>query len=113
MKMLDLILNFLPEWLSLRKTPMSPSRWRAWGRIRKLGSVLFVVIFTSCVGSLLFAIDLLWEVTIEHKMVDSSDRTLIALYWFSGALIVGAVEWVLNERRFRLPPKSIQGELVN
>ncbi|MGA3031895.1 MAG: hypothetical protein ABSD70_01335 [Terracidiphilus sp.] len=104
--MLDLILNFLPEWLSLRKTPMSPSRWRNWGKIRKLGSVLFVVIFTSCLGSLLFTIDSLW-VAIEHKMVDFGDRTLIALYWYSGALIVGAVEWVLNERRFRLPPKAV------
>ena len=86
---------------------MSPSHWRAWGKIRRLGSFLFVMIFTCCLGSLTFAIDLLWEVAVKHKMVDFSDRSFIALYWFSGALIVGVIEWVLNERRFHLPPKAI------
>jgi hypothetical protein len=105
-KLIDLIFNFLPEWCFLYKSPMSFRYWQIWGRIRKWGSIAFVVLVTCCLGSFAFGIDLLWDVTVQHQMAGLVDREVMALYWFSGAFIVGVVEWLINENRYRLPPKA-------
>jgi hypothetical protein len=103
--MLDLILNLFPEWLCRYKTPMSSKGMHAWMRIRSIGGILFVLLVTLCLGGFLLLIHLFWNVFIEHQHLDGFDVTFEALWWLSGAFVVGIVEWVLNEKRFRLSPK--------
>jgi len=104
--MLDLILNFFPTWLALYKTPMSPAGRQLWEKARKLGCVLFVIIVTLCLGGFMTVIDFCWDMLAEHHAIGGLDINMRPFWWFSGALIVGLVEWFLNESRFRLPPKA-------
>ena len=103
--MLEMIFNFLPGWLALYKAPMSPNTKKMWGRFRQLGCVPFVMLFTFCLGGFTTVIDFCWTNMIEHRAAGNFELTVRLVWWFSGALLVGIVEWFLNENRFRLPAK--------
>jgi hypothetical protein len=104
--MLDFLLNFIPEWICLYKTPMSSKGWQMWEKTRELGSSLFIVLGTLILGSFPFVGQMLWNLPIRHRSIDSFDLIFNACWWFSGALVVMVVEWKLQESRFRLQPKA-------
>ena len=108
--MLEMFFNFFPEWIALYKTPMSPGARKLWGRFRKLGCAVFVVGVTLCLGGLAIAIDFCWDLMVERQSRGDFDFAMHFAWWFSGALIVGTVEWFLNESRFRLPAKSVSSK---
>jgi len=103
--MLDLIFNFVPQWLALYKTPMSQGTWHRWGRYRRFGCVLFVLLITLGIGGVATVFDLCWDMLAHHQAIGGLDINSRLAWWFSGALVVGLGEWFLNESRFRLPPK--------
>ncbi|MGA2277014.1 MAG: hypothetical protein ABSG00_05365 [Terracidiphilus sp.] len=111
--MLDMIFNFLPEWLVLYKTPMSPGTRKWWGKARKLGCALFVIITTFCFGGLMTVLDIGWGMLTNHQVTVGLDITMHLVYWFSGALLVGTVEWFLNESRYRFPPKPAPSDRID
>jgi hypothetical protein len=103
--MLEMLFNFFPQWLVLYKAPMSPEARQKWGKVRKVGCPLFVMIVTLCLGGFATVLDFGWDMLAGHQQTGGSDITMRSAWWFSGALIVGLVEWFLNESRFRLPSK--------
>jgi hypothetical protein len=103
--MLDMIFNFLPGWLALYKTPMNPGTWNRWGRFRRLGCVLFVILVTLGFGGVATTFDICWGLLAHHQAIGGLGINFRLAWWFSGALVVGLVEWFVNESRFRLPPK--------
>jgi len=105
-KMLDMLLNFIPEWICLYKTPMSPKGWHAWEKMRKLGSFLFIVLGTIFLGGSLVTCSLLWNILLRNRTLISFDFIFETCLWFSGAFVTVFIEWKLQESRFRLPPKK-------
>jgi hypothetical protein len=89
--MLDMIFNFLPEWLVLYKTPMSPGTRQWWEKARKLGCPLFVIIATFCLGGLATVLDFGYGMLTGHLATGGMDITMHLIWWFSGALFVGAL----------------------
>jgi hypothetical protein len=111
--MLEMIFNFFPGWLALYKTPMSPNTKKMWGKFRQMGGAPFVILFTFCLGGFMTVIDFCWTFIIDHRAVGNFEFTVSLVWWFSGALLVGIVEWFLNESRFRLPAKSASSDLFD
>ena len=104
--MLELILNFLPAWLGLSKSPMSPGARRFWGKARKLGFGLFTLLFTIGLGGLCALLDVGWDAFADHQGMHGVRIFYQVAWWLLCGLIVAMGEWHFNERRFQLPPKS-------
>ncbi|MDR3774010.1 MAG: hypothetical protein P4L26_11715 [Terracidiphilus sp.] len=111
--MLEMIFNFLPEWLALYKTPMSSGTRQWWGKARKLGCAPFVIVATFCLGGFTTVLDFGWSALIEHQAIGGFGLTFHLVWWFSGALVVATVEWFLNESRFRLPSKPAPSDRLS
>jgi len=107
--MIDMLFNFLPQWLALYKTPMSPASRQWWEKARKLGCALFVILVTLGLGGGATVVDfccgMLARMARNHA-AGGWDIRMHFVWWFSGALIVGVGEWFSNESRFRLPPRA-------
>jgi hypothetical protein len=104
--MLELILNSLPAWLGLSKSPMSPRARQLWGKARRLGFGLFTLLFTFGLGGLCALLDIVWDAFVYHQAMNGSRITYQAVWWLLGGLVVAIGEWHSNERRFQLPPKT-------
>jgi hypothetical protein len=104
--MIDFILNFLPRWLALPNTPMSPKSRQMWDKIRRVGFVPFVLLFTFGLGGTLALLDISWDMCIGHQAIGGLQIAFYVVWWLSGGLVVAIGEWYLNERRLQLPPKS-------
>jgi hypothetical protein len=104
--MIELILNFVPAWLGLSKSPMSLRARQLWGKARKLGFGLFTLLFTFGLGGLCALLDIAWDAFVDHQAMNGPRIFYQGVWWLVGGLVVAIGEWHLNERRFRLPPKS-------
>jgi hypothetical protein len=86
--MLDILLSFIPEWICLYKTPMSPKGWQAWKNTRKLGYFLVIALGTFFLGGLPYVSYLLWNILLRHRNIDHLDLIFEACWWFSGAFVI-------------------------
>ena len=109
--MLEMIFNFVPEWLALYRTPMSPAAKHLWGKYRKLGCAPFVTIVTLGLGGVTTILDICWNLLAHRQAIGGLDIDMRLVWWFSGALVVGLGEWFLNESRFRLPSKPVASDV--
>lgn len=109
--MLEMIFNFVPEWLALYKAPMSPGAKHRWGKYRKLGCALFVTVVTLGLGGVTTILDICWDLVAHHQAISGLDVNMRLVWWFSGALVVGLGEWFVNESRFRLSSKPVASDV--
>jgi hypothetical protein len=109
--MLEMIFNFVPGWLALYKTPMSPQAKRRWETYRKLGWALFVATVTLGLGGVTTILDICCDLLVHHQAIGGLAMNLRLIWWFSGALVVGLGEWFLSESRFRLPSKPVASDV--
>jgi hypothetical protein len=105
--MLELVFNFVPGLLALYKTPMSPAAKHWWEKCRRFGCAFFVTGVALGLGGGATIVDVCWDLLVDHQAIGGPDIKIRFIWWLSGALIVGLGEWILNESRFRLPPKPI------
>jgi hypothetical protein len=109
--MLEMIFNFVPQWLALYKTPMSPEAKHRWGKFRKLGCALFVIVVTLGLGGVTTILDICWDLLVHHQAIRGLDIDMRLVWWFSGPLVVGLGEWFFNESRFRVPSKPVASDV--
>jgi hypothetical protein len=109
--MLEMIFNFVPQWLALYKIPMSPEAKRRWRTYRKLGCALFVTVVTVGLGGVATILDICWDLVALHQTISGLDISMRLVWWFSGALVVALGEWFLSESRFQLPSNPVASDM--
>jgi hypothetical protein len=66
--------------------------------------ILYLSFWALGMGGLMLLVDL-GPTFVEHQRVDRFFVGFGAFWWLFGGLVVGAIDWNLKERRFRLPMK--------
>ena len=102
--MFGLLYQFGLKWLYY-KDPMTETESQRWNKTREKGIVSFVLLWSAVISGVMVVPDFCWDVFIKHKSIDMNSLALrITAYFFAGCF-VAAVDWYVNENRYRQPRK--------
>jgi hypothetical protein len=73
-----------------------------WERMRRHGILFYLMLWAFGVGSLLWVLEIGWDWMVDHTQTGKLFACLFGVVCVLFALVVGAANWHVNEKRYRL-----------